>query len=195
MNKVNFGLKNVHYAVLNRAANGVVTFGTPVAIPGAVSLARSQVGETTKFRADDMNYWTGVSNNGYEGDLVIANIPNSFKTDVLGFTQTAEGGILETGDEKPKDFALLYEIDGDVEGRRFVEYCCTATRPSTDAATTEESITPQTDTLSITASPFKYLETENGTARMLSRYYEYKGDSNYDNWFSSVAIPNGTISA
>ena len=196
MNKVKFGLKNVHYAVLTRnASTGVVTFGSPKPIPGAVSIGRSAEGDTNNFYADDMKFWTGTTNNGYSGDLEVALVPDSFKVDVLGFIQTAEGGILETGDEKAKEFALLYEVDGDQEGRRFVDYCCNATRPNGDAATKEESIEPQTDTMEVSCAPFNYLDTANGTARKLSRYYEHPGDANYNNWFNTVAIPSAVTSA
>lgn len=194
MNKVKFGLKNVHYAVVNETDEGVITFGTPVAIKGAVNLSLSASGDTNDFYADDVKYWSGTSNNGYEGDLEIALIPDSFKTAVLGFIQTAEGGILETGDEKAKKFALLYEINGDTERRRFVDYYCTATRPSAEAATTEDSITPQTDTLSLTTAPMSYKASSSDTARMLSRYYESETGSSYSTWFSAVPVPTEATS-
>ena len=191
-NKVKFGLKNVHYAVITEN-DGVTTFGTPVAIPGAVNLSLSASGDTNNFYADDMKYWTGTSNNGYEGDLEIALIPDSFKTAVLGFIQTNEGGILETGDEKAKKFALLYEINGDAEKRRFVDYYCTATRPSAEAATTEDSVSPQTDKLSLTTSPFDYKASAGADAKRLSRYYEGETGGKYSSWFTTVPIPTTEV--
>lgn len=193
-NKVKFGLRNVHYAVVTEN-DGVITFGTPVPIKGAVNLSLSAAGDTNDFYADDVKYWSGTSNNGYEGDLEIALIPDSFKTDVLGFALTAEGGILETGDEKAKKFALLYEINGDAERRRFVDYYCTATRPSAEAATTEDSISPQTDTLSLTTAPMSYKASSSDTARMLTRYYEGETGSTYASWFTAVPVPTETTSA
>ena len=68
-NKVKFGLKNVHYALLTVSEEGAVSFGAPVPIPGAASMSLSPQGETETFYADDIAYYVSTANNGYQGDL------------------------------------------------------------------------------------------------------------------------------
>ena len=82
-NKVKFNICNVHYALLNTAEDGSVSFGTPVAMKGAVSLSLEPNGEPSRFYADGYAYYTISNNMGYEGDLELAMVPESFRVDVL----------------------------------------------------------------------------------------------------------------
>ena len=68
-NKVKFNICNVHYALITVDEDGDVTFGTPVAMPGAVSLSLEPNGEPSNFYADGYAYYTISNNMGYEGDL------------------------------------------------------------------------------------------------------------------------------
>lgn len=152
-NKVVFGLKNVFYSVATiSATNGTATYATPVALPGAVNLSLDAQGDVNKFFADDKVYYTSVANNGYEGDLEIAKIPDSFMTDILGNYTDVNGVIAEDADAEPVHFALIFEFNGDSHGKRGVLYNCTAQRPAISGATKEESIEPQTQSINITAT-------------------------------------------
>lgn len=151
-NKVKFGLSNVHIAKITEA-DGEITYGTPFTMPGAVSLTAEPEGETTPFYADNIQYYVAVANNGYAGDLEIAMTPQEFLTTILGQTIDTNGAVFESSDDINARFALMGEIEGDAKKRRFIYYDCTATRPSAEMNTIEDTKEPQTDTISITMTP------------------------------------------
>ena len=94
-NKVKFNLKNAHYALLTLGADGTPSYGNPVAMPGSVSLSLSANGEPENFYADGIAYYVINNNMGYTGDLELALIPESFRTDVLQETLDENGVLVE----------------------------------------------------------------------------------------------------
>lgn len=152
-NKIRYGLKGVKYAIATiDASNNTATYGSPVAIPGAVSLSMDAQGENTPFYADNIVYYLSVANSGYEGDLEIAEIPRSFEEDVLGNVEDAKQVLFEDADANPVHFALMFQFEGDEKATKHVLYNCVASRPAINGSTKEESITPETTTLSLTAT-------------------------------------------
>ena len=155
-NKVKFGLKNVHYAVITETVtNGEVsiTYGIPVAIPGAVNLTLDAAGESVQFYADDSVYFEENTNDGYTGSLEMALIPDEFRVDVLGDELDANDALIENKDAKAKHFALMFEFDGDAKKMRHVLYYVLASRPSVSGSTRTNTKEPQTETMNITARP------------------------------------------
>lgn len=184
-NKVKYGLSNAYYAVLNETAG---TYGTPVALPGAVNLSLDQEGETNNFRADNMDYYISVSNNGYSGDLELALIPDSFLTDVMGEIKDESNGLqYEVGNAKPKAFALLFQFEGDANAVRHVLYNCKATRPTLASQTTDTSIEPVTETISVTAIAREM--TVGGETTPVVKAKCEPTDSAYSNFFTAVQVP------
>lgn len=148
-NKIKYGIKNVHYALVTTTG-----YGTPKPINGAVSLSLAAEGDRNVFYADNIEYYAVNVNNGYSGDLEIALITDEFREDVLGEVADTNNALIEeaNGSEAIK-FALGFEVEGDVNATKFWFYNCTASRPQTGGETKEDNITPQTETINITAKP------------------------------------------
>lgn len=185
-NKVKYGLKNVHYAVatIDEATN-TATYDTPKPWAGAVNLSLDAEGSTTKFRADNIDYWVGQSNNGYSGDFESALIPDSFREDVLGEVTDGNGIKVEDAGAKTVPFALMFQFEGDANATRHVLYNCTATRPSVSGQTTEEETEPQTEILTLTAVAIHDSTLDKDIVK--ARCGE--SDSAYSTWFNAVYQP------
>lgn len=179
-NKVKYGLKNVYYAPIT-LTNNVPSYATPVHIPGAVNLSLSPVGEKVKFAADDMeDYFAENVNNGYDGSLEMALIPDSFRTAVLGDTIDDNGAIIENANATVKRFALMFEFDGDDKKARHVLYNVLANRPNIEGTTRSNTKEPKSETLEIEARPAA--DTSNVRAKVL------QGNTGYDTFFSTVYL-------
>ena len=182
-NKVKYNLKNVHAAKLTKGDDGNFTYDTPQAIPGAVSISLEAEGDSSPFYADGIVYFRSTANNGYSGDLEIALIPEWFRTEILQEVKDNNGVLVEHSDvTESVYFALLFEFDGDIKVIRHVLYNCTASRPSIESETKEETIEPGTETLSLTADP-----REDGLVK--SRTGDDTTDSVYRNWYQAVYVP------
>lgn len=189
MNKIKFGLKNVHYAVATIASDGSATYATPVAFPGAVSLSMEPQGETTPFYADNVVYYTGITNTGYEGDLEMARFSDSFKKDVLGYIEDANGLLIENVNAYPVHFALMFQFEGDEKATRHVLYNCTVARPTTAGSTKNETVEPQTETATVRATSIFVPGLELDISK--SETYANTSDGTYAAFFDAVIIPNG----
>ena len=186
-NKIKYGLKNAHYALLTTNEDGSATFGTPVAIPGSVSLTMDAQGETSTFYADNMAYYVSATNGGYSGSFEVALIPDHFRTSVLGETLDEEAQVLvENVNNQTKPFALMFEFEGDQKAIRHILYNCTCTRPSVSGSTTTNTTEPTTETMTLTASPLP-----NGVTK--ARTTMTTPDIQYAAWYDEVWQPLGTL--
>lgn len=186
-NKIKYGLKNVYYALATIAADGTATYETPVAFPGAVSLSMEPQGENTPFYADNIVYWVGAGNNGYSGDLEVARVIDSFKKDVLGYIEDSKNVLVEDMNAEAVHFALLFQFEGDEKATRHVLYNCTATRPAANGTTKEDSITPETETTTITATSI--YNASLGKDIVKAESTAETDATTYDGWTAAVYLP------
>ncbi len=187
-NKVQFNIKNVHYAVMT-ADGETPTWENPVPVPGAVNLSLEASGEITPFYADGVVYYKSSSNNGYEGDLEMARFIDKMLQDVWGYVLNAtDKTIIENVGVEPKSFALLFQIDGDADNDLYCMYNCTGTRPGIVGATSTDTKEPQTQTSTISATS---LENGNVFARTTSE----TPDSVRNAWFTKVYMPSTGLAA
>lgn len=184
-NKVKYGLKNVHVWPINAESATETTYGEVIKIPGAVALSLKIKGENVQFYADDSTYFSEYSNNGYEGDLEIALVPEAFETGILGMVKDKNGAIVESKDAKPKKYAMAFEFDGDATQTRHILYNCSSSRTDIEGKTTEGKREPQTEKISIVAMP--RLDNGNIKAKLS------KGQEGYDAFFTApyVVVPKG----
>jgi phi13 family phage major tail protein len=183
-NKVKFGLKNVHYAPITQDDDGNVTFATPKAIPGAVSMSLTAQGDTDEYYADNMLYYVSTTNNGYQGELEMTVIPDEFRTDIFNDTVDSTDKVqIENANVEPNPFVLLYEVNGDKNGFRRLLYYCTCTRPAESSSTTTTSKTPNTESMTITASPL-------ADGRVKAHTIADTPDTVFNSWFDKVWEPS-----
>jgi len=186
-NKVRFNLKSVHFAPLTLSGS-TPNFGSPVPIPGAVSLKLTPNGEAEKFYADGGVYYVINNNGGYDGDLEIALIPDEFRVYALGEAKDDNNVLIESSDSELKPFALLFEFDGDQHHIRHVLYNCTASRPSMEGKTNTDKKEVQTETLSLNAAPLP-------DGRVKAKTGDDTSDAVYNNWYNVVYLGANTLAS
>lgn len=182
-NKVQFNIKNVHYAILTETVtNGETTYtwATPVHVPGAVNITLEAQSELSPFYADGIVYYQSVSQNGYEGDLEMAKFPDQMLQDVWGMVLGATSKVLtENINNEPKAFALLFQIDGDVDHELYVMYNCKGTKPGIASTTNTDTKEPQTQTSTISATPLE-------SGAVFARTTADTPSATKEAWFDSV---------
>jgi phi13 family phage major tail protein len=179
-NKVTFGLTNVHYSLITFTGD-TPSYGTPTRIPGGVELTLEPKGESSDFFADNRLYHTTSSNQGYEGTLVLAEIPEIFRTEVLKeIIDETSKTIAESANAKPATIALLFEFDSDEKATRHVLYHCTVSRPTLGSTTNTDSTEVQTRELNLIAAP----RPNDGVVKRSTT--ADTPDLTYDAWFTTV---------
>lgn len=185
-NIVTFGLTNVHYAKATQATDGSWTFATPARLKGAQEFTSDIIGGSTPVYADDQVVATLNQNAGRTISLKVTELPDEFKTDILGYKKLENGNLVEIANAPVVTFALGIQFSGDVKARRVWYFLCTVTPVSDGTKSKTESVEANATTLTITVRPI-----EANDDNLVNQITASKGDANYDTFFATVpAIPN-----
>ncbi len=181
--KVRFGLSKLHFAELT--ADGKAA--KPWANIGAKSVSVSNGSSSSMSIAADNNpnFFTksgGASGKEYEFEAT--RFVRDFYTKILGQTKDATtGALVESVDDVAKQFAVGFEISGDLGGYRVWVLNCSATGVPTYSANTntEGSLSEASEKLSVKASSIK---CKDGKERTVVTFEP--GDAGYATAFDSV---------
>jgi len=175
-------------------ATETIGYKTPIALKGAVSIAVDPEGEAYNFYADDGPYFTVTSNNGYTGDFEMALLPDAIAVPMIGHIIDSQGMVVEVADGKQKPFALLGQFTGDAKNRKIVYWNCTASRPSDEHKTREDSIEVDIQTLPLIIQPIEVSGKKivKGSIELLSTP-STENTLAYDSFFSQVILPKFTV--
>ena len=181
-NKVRFGLSKCYYSIYNPTAK---TWGTPVAIPYAQSLSIDRNKSSNDVYADNKLIYHIASLNSATINVQFSVIEDTVKQALLGHkADSSNANNVEVTNGTPIYFALLFQIEGDVEKRRKVFYMCTASLGSESYETTGDSVEAVGESLEITAYP-----VECGDDFVLDADAD-ENDSNYATFFTAApALP------
>lgn len=178
-NKVTYGLTNVHYSKVTSNEDGSYSFGVPVRLFGAQEFTSDIVGGNSQVYADDSVIATLIQNAGRTLSLKVTDIPDEFKTDILGYKKLANGNLVEITNAEVVTFALGVEFQGDAKARRVWFYLCTVTPINEASKTKADSVEANAVTLNITARPIE-INARYKTTHITSSL----GDANYNSFLS-----------
>lgn len=181
--KILIGLDKFHYAILNSDTTAAVSYQTPVALKGALTVAYNPNSEVATLFADDGPYDTAETIGEVELEVGIADISQEDYAALMGHTIT--GGVLnELATDQPVDVAFGFRAKRSNSGYSYYWFLKGKfSKPSMDHETKGDSISWQTPTM-------------NG--KFVARIYDgrYRSTTRDDandytaaigtNWFSSV---------
>lgn len=180
-NKVRFGLSNLYFGTYTVGTTGTVTLGSPVAVPGAVSLNLDPETEETTFYADNTKYYVSNADNGFTGEVEVAQFSDTFKTTFMNYITLSDGGIAQIKGDDNKTCYIMFQSEGDAQKRRGILYNVTLGQITRNYSTTEGSNEPVTATLNIT------VVGDNGTGITRTSYTE--DASGYSTLFTTPPVP------
>lgn len=188
MGKIIHGNKNFGYAPINNGA-----FGTPVMIPGLVSVEIEVDQETTAIYADDAVFCNVKGAKVRTATAAFRNIPEAY-AEYLGFNAESNGMLVDTGTFAPH--AIFFETTeedcatGTVTQTLHYLYNVIASEPTFESNTDEEEVEAQEIEVTYNANTSTIALDSNGAGVQYGKITRTEANATaYDAFTSAVILP------
>ena len=159
VNKVKYGIRNVHYALIGEDG----AYETPKPIPQATSISlKPKSAELTVYGDDTLQTNKSISR-GYTGSISLNELPDEFY---------------------PHEAALLFEFSGDPVSQRHVLYRVSFARPNIESEGMADKISTKEFSIDITVMPVVGGDLD---GKIKGRLYDTtETHDTYTTWFTQV---------
>lgn len=181
--KALFNIKKLQFSKLTEGEGGVITYGTPIKIPGTVSLTMDVEQEVTQIYADGIVYIQSSGAQAVSGTLENYLIPKEALKEIYRYAESSNDEMMET-DDMPYEFGMQFACDNEAgEEVLFTYYRVASTKPGINLQTKESGLTVNPQSVDLSASPIKVGD------KNITRSYAEPGAANYNNYFQAISIP------
>jgi phi13 family phage major tail protein len=176
--KIRYGLSNVYIAIWN---SSLKDYCKPKAIKGAVSIDLEPIEDQFAVTMPNgIKQTLSQSNKGYNGTIKFEYVPVWFNTDILGDILDSNKVLIESSTCRSISFALLFQFETDLSGRRLVLYNCKCNRQKINGESISKSIKTQKDEFKLEIRPRIY------DKKIKSCTTSETPLNVYNNWFNTV---------
>lgn len=183
--KVLFNIKKLQISKITATdSDGKPTYGSPMQIPGTVSLTMDAESSSDPFYADGVAYYTPTGAETATGTLENAMLPANVLKSVFAYVESTNGELIAT-DGQVNEFGMQFAVDSDDGEVYFTYYRVSANKPGDNFSTNAPSATINPQSLSLTASTITLADK---TTRVI-KSFATKDASNYSNYFTAITLP------
>lgn len=180
--KALFNIKKLQFSKLTEN-NGSYTYGTPLQIPGTVSLTMDVEQTLEPIYADGVSYITVAGAAATSGTLENFLFPKDVLTQIYRYVVSTNGEVMQS-DDQPYAFGMQFACDDD-EGKEvyFTYYNVSSTKPGVNLQTKESSPTINPQSVSLSANPIKVGN------KNITFSYATEEATNYATYFVAIQVP------
>lgn len=192
------------YAAFAQVAESTMTPGTldttkvPQSFTGLRAVSFETTQEQNKYYADNILHFTINGVKTIEGTITCYQFPKAFTTGYLGFKESTNGSLIDTGTFAPFIFQYIETVETATGGNQrllTIYYNLKATAPTASTATDEDTVTPKEFTINCTAAPQSLVMDQDNQPVTMMQVRGSDADSNalIDLAYSQIILPSTII--